>query len=236
MKRHPLTELPTDRVLIAPSILAADFSRLGEEIRSVEAGGADVLHVDVMDGHFVPNISIGPPVVGMIRPVSALPFDVHLMLTHPDRYIEPFAAAGADHITVHVESEADIGAALDRIHDLGCSAGITLRPATPAADLAPFMDRVDLILVMTVEPGFGGQSFMAEQMPKMREIRGMIDAGSRPVHLEVDGGIADGTAGLVIAAGANLLVAGTSVFRAPEGAAAAIDALRRGRQADTEQA
>jgi ribulose-phosphate 3-epimerase len=224
--RHPLTELAPGQVRLAPSVLAADFCRLGEEIRRVEAAGAEVLHLDIMDGHFVPNLSIGPPVVSSIRPATALPLDVHLMLTDPGRYVEAFLKAGADHITLHVESNGDLRALLARIHTAGASAGLTLRPGTPAASLWPYIEEVDLILVMTVEPGFGGQSFMVDQMEKLRQIRAMIDGGSRPIHLEVDGGINSETAVVAREAGAEMLVAGNSVFRAPEGVAAAMASLR----------
>ena len=224
--RHPLTDLAPGPVRIAPSILAADFSRLGDDIRAVEAAGAEVLHVDIMDGHFVPNLSIGPPVVASIRPVTALPLDVHLMLTHPGRYIDAFLKAGADHITLHVESQGDLTAMLDRIHAAGASTGLTLRPGTSAEALVPYLDRADLVLVMTVEPGFGGQSFMADQMPKVRRIRGLIAAAGRPIHLEVDGGISGTTAPVARAAGCELLVAGSSVFGSADGVAAAMARLR----------
>jgi ribulose-phosphate 3-epimerase len=213
-------------VLVAPSLLAADFTRLGQQIVEVEAAGADMLHVDVMDGHFVPNLSMGPPVVKAIRSVSHLPFDVHLMLTDPQDYVEPFVQAGADHITIHVEIDHDVNAILDSIHAQGCSAGLSLRPMTPASSLAPYLDKVDLILVMTVEPGFGGQSFREDVVPKIGEIHRMLQAGSRPVHLQVDGGVSARTAPAVIGQGALVLVAGTSVFRAPDGMAAAVAALR----------
>ncbi len=225
---HSLTRLDPQRLLVAPSILAADFSRLGEDIRRVEAAGADVLHVDVMDGHFVPNISLGPPVVAGLRGCTKLPFDVHLMISDPGRYVEAFAAAGADHLTIHVEIEGAVGAVLERIAQLGCSAGLCLRPATPVAALEPYLDLLDLVLVMTVEPGFGGQAFRDDMLPKIRELRSMAARSRRPFHIEVDGGIAAATAPLVVAAGANLLVAGTSVFRHPGGAAAAIAELRGG--------
>lgn len=226
MARHPLTDLSPRDLLTAPSILAADFARLGEEIRAVDAAGADMIHVDIMDGHFVPNLSIGPPVVQAIRPITNLPLDVHLMLSEPGRYVPAFLAAGADHITIHVESEGDLHAILGAIHAAGCSAGITLRPGTPAEALEPYLAEVDMVLVMTVEPGFGGQSFRADQVPKIRAIRERLDALGRPVHLEVDGGLNAETSRTVVAAGANVLVAGNSVFRAPEGVARALAGLR----------
>lgn len=226
MARHPLTDLSPQDLLTAPSILAADFARLGEEIGGVDRAGADIIHVDIMDGHFVPNLSIGPPVVEAIRPVTDLPLDVHLMLTDPGRYVPAFLAAGADHITIHVESEGDLRAILGDIRAAGCSTGITLRPGTPAEALEPYLAEVDMVLVMTVEPGFGGQSFRADQVAKIRAIRDRLDAIGRPVHLEVDGGLNHETARTVVAAGANVLVAGSSVFRAPEGVASALAGLR----------
>ena len=224
--RHPLTELAVGRVRVAPSILAADFCCLGEEIRRVEAAGAELLHVDIMDGHFVPNLSVGPPVVSSMRSVTVLPLDVHLMLTDPERYIDAFLKAGADHITLHVESNGDLQAMLGRVHAAGASAGLTLRPGTSAQSLQKYVEQVDLILVMTVEPGFGGQSFMVNQVGKIRQIRAMIDRCGRPVHLEVDGGINRETAPVARDAGCEMLVAGNSVFRAAEGVAAAMASLR----------
>lgn len=227
---HPkqtLSKLPQKALYIAPSILAADFSRLGDELRLAEAGGADMVHIDIMDGHFVPNLSMGPGIVQAIRPVSSLPFDVHLMLSEPGRYLEPFVAAGADHITIHVESRGDLPAIIAEIHRLGCSAGMTMRPGTPAIALAPFLEMVDMILVMTVEPGFGGQSFMAGQLPKIAAIRQMMaERGRTEMLLEVDGGISSKTAQQVILAGANVLVAGSSIFNAAHGVQDAITALR----------
>lgn len=227
MEKHPLTTLPTDQILVAPSILAADFAALGQEIHRVEAAGADVIHVDIMDGHFAPNLTLGPPVVAKIRPCTRLPFDVHLMLTNPEHFVIPFAEAGADNLTIHVEILGDVGATLEQIHALGCSAGISVRPGTPAEALAPYLEQVDLILVMTVEPGFGGQSFQADMLGKIRTLKAMIAEVRRPIHLEVDGGIDAATAPLVTEAGANLLVAGTSVFRADVPVAMAIDRLRQ---------
>ena len=232
MTRHRITEISMARTAIAPSLLAADFSRLGDDIRAADTAGADVLHVDIMDGHFVPNLTIGPPVVAALRDVSSLPFDVHLMLTHPEQYVAPFVQAGADNITIHVEIEGDVAECLRDIRQKGCTAGISLRPATPAASLLPYLNQIDLILVMTVEPGFGGQAFMPEMLPKIREIRACLDRARLPVHLEVDGGIDANTAPQVVAAGANLLVAGTSVFRAPQGIEAAIRDLRGDNAAD----
>jgi len=214
------------RIRVAPSLLAADFTRLGEEIRRAEDGGADVLHLDIMDGHFVPNLTMGPPLVEAIRKISKLPFDVHLMLTNPENFVTPFIAAGADNITIHTEIAGPIGAILDDIHKSGCSAGLSVRPKTPGEAVFPFLKQVDLILVMTVEPGFGGQSFMADMVPKIATIRKAIDTGRRPIHLEVDGGIAMSTVRKVTDVGADLLVAGTSVFRAKEGIGPAIAALR----------
>ena len=225
-KRKPLTDLDCRKTLIAPSILAADFASLGADVKAAEAGGADVIHVDVMDGHFVPNLSLGPGVVKAIRGYSSLPFDVHLMLSQPFRYIETFADAGADHITIHVESEGAVACTLEQIRSHGCSTGLSLRPGTPAVSLAPYLDLIDLILVMTVEPGFGGQAFMPEQVGKIAEIRSMIDRSGRPIHLEVDGGIAHDTAVRVRKAGANLLVAGSSVFKEKGKLAEAISGLR----------
>jgi ribulose-phosphate 3-epimerase len=206
-------------------VLASDFSRLGEEIRVAEAAGAEIIHLDIMDGHLVPNLSLGPPVVKAIRNVTDLPFDVHLMLTDPGQYVQSFADAGADHITIHVEANGDLNAIIDDIHGHGCSAGMTLKPGTDAAAVAPYLDRLDMILVMTVEPGFGGQAFREDQLPKIREFRRMIDAGSRPVHLEVDGGIGEDTVGATVDAGGRMLVAGSSVFRHPRGVRYAIDVL-----------
>jgi ribulose-phosphate 3-epimerase len=210
---------------IAPSILSADFSRLGEEVRAIAAAGADYIHIDVMDGHFVPNLTIGPAVVEALRPLTTLPFDVHLMISPVDPYVEAFAAAGADIITVHPEAGPHLHRTVDLVKSFGKRAGVALNPATPADAVDYVLDAVDLILVMTVNPGFGGQSFIASQLEKVRALRRRIDAGARNVDLEVDGGINDDTARLAVTAGADVLVAGTASFRG--GANAYADNVRR---------
>jgi ribulose-phosphate 3-epimerase len=218
-------------VQIAPSILSADFSRLGAEIEAVEAAGADLIHVDVMDGHFVPNITIGPGVVKALRPHARKPFDVHLMIAPVDPYLEAFAEAGADGLTVHPEAGPHIHRTLQHIRKLGKRAGVVLNPGTPIDAIDNLMDLVDLILIMTVNPGFGGQSFIESQLKKIEAARQRIDAqkkiDGRTIALEVDGGITHETARRAIAAGADTLVAGTSVFRdGPSRYAANIAALR----------
>lgn len=212
-------------VKIAPSILSADFARLGEEIRAIDEGGCDYIHVDVMDGHFVPNITIGPAVVKALRPHSKKVFDVHLMIDPVDPYVEDFAKAGSDIITVHAETGYHLDRTLQLIRSLGKKAGVSLNPATPEGAIAYVLDKVDLILVMSVNPGFGGQSFIESQIDKIRRIREMI--GDRPIDLEVDGGVTAENSGRIMAAGANVLVAGSAVFRTPD-YAGNIAAIRRG--------
>ncbi len=202
------------KTIIAPSILAADFSQLANELHKVEAAGADWIHCDIMDGHFVDNISFGPAIVGSVRKRTKLPLDVHLMIEYADHYVPRFVEAGANSITVHVEPEAKHGVAktLQQIRDAGCRTGLTLNPATPFAAVEPFLDQIDLLLVMTVHPGFGGQSFRADQMEKVKRAKSLSDK----IDIAVDGGINAETARLSIQNGANVLVAGTSIFHAPD--------------------
>ena len=216
-------------LIIAPSILSADFARLGEEIEAVQKAGADWLHVDVMDGHFVPNITIGPPVVKAIKPHVSIPIDVHLMIAPADPYLEAFREAGADILSIHPEAGPHLDRSLQHIRQIGAKAGVVLNPSTPVESIEWVMDHIDVILVMSVNPGFGGQAFIPGQLKKIARLRQMIEASGREIVLEVDGGVAPDTAPLCIEAGATALVAGTAVFKGgPQAYARNIAALRGG--------
>ncbi|MEH7460954.1 ribulose-phosphate 3-epimerase [Bacillus thuringiensis] len=212
-------------IKIAPSILSADFSRLGEEIKDVEKGGADYIHVDVMDGHFVPNITIGPLIVEAIRPITSLPLDVHLMIEKPDQYIEAFAKAGADIITVHVEACLHLHRTIQLIKSQGIKAGVVLNPHTPVSMIEHVLEDIDMVLLMTVNPGFGGQKFIHSVLPKVKQVADMIRERNLQVEIEIDGGVNTETAKLCIEAGANVLVAGSAVYNEKD-RGAAIAAIR----------
>ncbi len=213
-------------IKLAPSILSADFARLGEQIDEVARAGADYIHVDVMDGRFVPNITIGAPVVASIRAVTSLPLDVHLMIEHPERYISQFVRAGADIITVHVEATPHLQATIRAIKESGARAGVSINPPTPIVTVEEFLRHVDLVLVMSVNPGFGGQPFIEETLPRIAHIRKILDDRGLSAELEVDGGINADNAAEIVKAGANVLVAGNSIFKAQEGISGAMRRLR----------
>jgi len=213
-------------IKLAPSILSADFARLGEQIDEVARAGADYIHVDVMDGHFVPNITIGAPVVASIRRVTSLPLDVHLMIEHPERYISDFINAGADIITVHVEASPHLKSTIRLIKELGARAGVSLNPPTPLSTVKEFLPHVDLVLIMSVNPGFGGQSFIPETLPRIANMRKILDNRKPGIELEVDGGVNAENAPDIVEAGADVLVAGNSIFRAEEGISGAMQRLR----------
>lgn len=225
MPMPPWNPAPSSPVVIAPSILSADFGHLHDQVRSAELGGAGWIHVDVMDGHFVPNITIGPLIVQAVRRATRLPVDVHLMVSHPDPFLEDFVQAGADILTVHVEACTHLQRTLRRIRELGARAGVALNPHTPEGSLDYVLEDLDLVLAMTVNPGFGGQAFLSSVLPKIAALRNMIDERKLPVVLEVDGGVAPGTAGRVAKAGARVLVAGSAVFGKPD-LGAAIRSIR----------
>ncbi|GAB1471830.1 ribulose-phosphate 3-epimerase [Chloroflexota bacterium] len=214
------------RYLLAPSIIASDFAHLADEVSAVEAAGADWLHVDVMDGHFVPDITIGPLFVKSLKRVAKLPLDAHLMISEPEKYIEAFAQAGVNNITVHVETCPDLPSVIAKIKALGCKAGVTLNPATSASDIEAALPLVDLVLVMSVVPGFSGQKFMPEMIAKVEEVRARLDALGSQAYLEVDGGINAETLPLMQKAGANVFVAGSAVFGHPQGAGAGVRVLK----------
>jgi ribulose-phosphate 3-epimerase len=212
-------------VKIAPSILSADFSKLGEEVKAVDQGGADYIHIDVMDGHFVPNITIGPLIVEAIRPVTKLPLDVHLMIENPDQYIEAFAKAGADYITVHVEACRHLHRTIQSIKSFGIKAGVVLNPATPVETIQHIIGDIDMVLLMSVNPGFGGQKFIPEVLPKIRKVKELAEQKGAEIEIEIDGGVNPETAKDCIEAGATVLVAGSAVYNQPD-YAQAISMLR----------
>lgn len=212
--------------LLAPSIIASDFAHISDEVAAVEAAGADWIHVDVMDGHFVPDITVGPLFVTSLKHVASIPLDVHLMISEPEKYIPAFAAAGAGNITVHVETCPDLPPVIQKIKSLGCTAGVTLKPATPVSAIASVLPLVDLVLVMTVVPGFSGQKFMPETLGKVEEIRNKLNALRSNAHLEVDGGINIETLPLAKKAGANVFVTGNAAFKHPQGSRAGVRALK----------
>ena len=218
--------MTTPRHLIAPSILSADFGRLAEEIRAVEEAGADWIHVDVMDGHFVPNLTIGPVVIQAVRAATSLPLDVHLMIESPDTFIDSYAEAGADRIAVHVETCPHLHRTVAHVREAGARACVALNPATPATAIEPILGDLDQVVVMTVNPGFGGQKFIESVLPKISQIRGWIDERELAVELEVDGGVGPGTIGRVARAGGNAFVAGSAIFHTPD-YAASIAELRK---------
>ena len=221
-------------IKIAPSILSADFSRLGEEVRAIEKGGADYVHIDVMDGHFVPNITIGPLVVEAVRRVTTLPLDVHLMIENPDRYVDDFASAGADMLSVHVETALHLHRTIALIKSLGVRAGVVLNPSTPASALEAIAADLDFVLVMSVNPGFGGQAFIPQSLDKLRRVRGVLDEAGSGAPIEIDGGVDEHNIGDVVAAGASIVVAGNAIFGRgdPEGATRALKAQATRRTQD----
>ena len=222
--RKSLKELSNNEILISPSLLAADFANLESEVKRVQT--AEMLHLDVMDGHFVPNISYGVPVIQSLRNKTDMIFDAHLMISHPHKYIDIFAKAGVDHITVHVESDGDINEWIKQIKDAGCTVGLSVKPNTPVSEIYPYLSEIDMVLIMTVEPGFGGQKFMHDMMSKIKDVKSEIVKIGKNIHIQVDGGVSVDTAPIVVEAGANSLVAGTAVFKFKEGTDVAIAKMK----------
>lgn len=214
-------------IKISPSILSSDYASLGTELKRMQDCGADMLHIDVMDGHFVPNITLGAPIVKCIRKSSTLPFDVHLMISDPYKYVPDFVKAGSDIITFHIEADSDVGATIDLINSLGVKAGLAVKPKTPVEEVYPYLDRLAMVLVMTVEPGFGGQSFMADMMPKVQAVKKEIDSRGLEVDIQVDGGINGATVIEAARAGANVFVAGNAIFSSDDAAATIADFKRK---------
>ena len=223
--KYDIRLYPQDQVLVSPSLLAADFWCLEREISAVETAGVDMLHLDVMDGHMVPNISFGVPVIKALRGKCKLLFDTHLMISHPKQYAKAFADAGSDHLTFHLESDDDVSETISAIRNCGCTVGISIKPGTPAEAVYPYLEQVDMVLVMTVEPGFGGQSFMTDMMDKLVRIKQKIKKRGLNVKVQTDGGIDEKTVAAVAANGSNVVVAGTAVFRHPEGMKYAVEKL-----------
>lgn len=221
-------------VKIAPSVLAADFTKLGEQVKEAESAGADWIHIDIMDGRFVPNITMGPFIVEAIRRVTALPLDVHLMIVEPERYVSEFANAGADSISVHIEASPHLHRSLTQIKDLGCRVGVALNPHTPAESLSEVIDLLDIVNVMTVNPGFGGQKFLPRMMSKIATLRAMVGDEHRKVDIEVDGGINESTISSAVQSGANVMIAGSNIFKHPKGITAGIQSLRHALESDAE--
>lgn len=215
-------------IQIAPSILSADFANLEKDLKRLEAAGADMAHVDVMDGHFVPNLTIGAPVVAALRKVTSMPLDVHLMITNPDVYLDDFIKAGSDYITIHLECDADIAPTLVKIREAGVKAALSIKPATPVDAVCEYLELLDMVLIMSVEPGFGGQKFIPESLEKLRGMRSLIDRINPSCLLEIDGGVTRENAGAIIEAGADILVAGSAVFGAPS-MSEAIEGIRSGK-------
>jgi ribulose-phosphate 3-epimerase len=221
-----MRDSPAKRFLIAPSILSADFAELGQQVKTAEAAGGDWIHVDIMDGHFVPNTSMGRLAVEACRRVTQLPLDVHLMVKEPERFVEIYAKAGADHLSVHIESTPNIHRLIQTIHQLDCKAGIVINPGTSPLTLEPILHMVHLVLVMTVNPGYGGQEFIPETLPKIRQVRQMLDQINPEALIQVDGGISKSTVPLVIEAGAQIFVAGNAIFNHPDGISSGIQAIK----------